>query len=47
LPTPPADFLSKFFITFKSCGHLDNKHSVFGSVVGGLDILSKLEAVPV
>mmetsp|Transcript_59351 Transcript_59351/g.87020 ORF Transcript_59351/g.87020 Transcript_59351/m.87020 type:complete len:586 (-) Transcript_59351:44-1801(-) len=36
---------SQFFITFKSCGHLDNKHSVFGSVVGGLDILARLEAI--
>jgi len=36
---------SQFFITFKSCGHLDNKHSVFGSVVGGLEVLSRLEKI--
>lgn len=36
---------SQFFITFRSCQHLDNKHSVFGRVVGGLDILSVIEAV--
>ncbi|CCF73722.1 peptidyl-prolyl cis-trans isomerase-like 2 [Babesia microti strain RI] len=34
---------SQFFITFKSCQHLDRKHSVFGKVVGGLDVLAKFE----
>ena len=33
----------QFFITYKSCGHLDRKHSVFGKVVGGLEILRRLE----
>ena len=32
------------FITFRSCPHLDNKHTVFGKVVGGLDVLSKIES---
>jgi peptidyl-prolyl cis-trans isomerase-like protein 2 len=36
---------SQFFITFKACPHLDNKHSVFGKVVGGLHILSEMEQV--
>ncbi|EFJ52025.1 hypothetical protein VOLCADRAFT_56137, partial [Volvox carteri f. nagariensis] len=36
---------SQFFITFKSCRHLDFKHSVFGRVVGGLDVLSAMEKV--
>ncbi|TPX35344.1 hypothetical protein SmJEL517_g02262 [Synchytrium microbalum] len=37
---------SQFFITYKSCTHLDNKHTVFGKVVGGLETLSKIERVP-
>ncbi|GLC33403.1 hypothetical protein PLESTB_000071800 [Pleodorina starrii] len=37
---------SQFFVTFKSCRHLDFKHSVFGRVVGGLDVLSAMERVP-
>jgi len=36
---------SQFFITFRSCKHLDRKHTVFGKLVGGLATLSKLEAV--
>lgn len=36
---------SQFFITFKECKHLDNKHSVFGRVVGGMNILDKMENV--
>lgn len=30
---------SQFFVSLKSCQHLDNKHSVFGRVVGGLKLL--------
>lgn len=41
------DFLScSSFITFKPCTHLDGKHTVFGKVVGGMDVLDKLEMVP-
>lgn len=36
----------QFFITYKSCPHLNRKHSVFGKVIGGLDVLRRLEQVP-
>ncbi|XP_055340132.1 RING-type E3 ubiquitin-protein ligase PPIL2-like isoform X2 [Paramacrobiotus metropolitanus] len=38
---------SQFFIIFRPQKHLDGKHSVFGRVVGGLDVLAKLEQIPV
>ncbi|CEG69871.1 Putative Peptidyl-prolyl cis-trans isomerase-like 2 [Rhizopus microsporus] len=38
---------SQFFITYAAAPHLDGQHTVFGKVVGGLDVLAKLEAVPV
>lgn len=34
------------FITFRSCKHLDRKHTIFGRVVGGLDVLTALESLP-
>jgi peptidyl-prolyl cis-trans isomerase-like protein 2 len=37
----------QFFITFQSCDHLDNKHSVFGVVVDGINILKEWEQIPV
>lgn len=37
---------SQFFITYKSAPHLDGKHSVFGRVVGGIETLSRMEAIP-
>lgn len=37
---------SQFFITYRPCTHLDKKHTIFGRVVGGLDVLNKMEAVP-
>ena len=36
----------QFYITFKSAPHLDRKHTVFGRVVGGLDVLRAIEQVP-
>jgi cyclophilin family peptidyl-prolyl cis-trans isomerase len=37
---------SQFFVTFRATPHLDNKHTVFGTLVGGEDVLTKLEQVP-
>ena len=38
---------SQFFITFRSCPHLDRKHTIFGKVVGGMATLSEFEKVAV
>jgi peptidyl-prolyl cis-trans isomerase-like protein 2 len=37
---------SQFFVLYRPAKHLDNKHTIFGKVVGGLDVLAKMEAVP-
>jgi peptidyl-prolyl cis-trans isomerase-like protein 2 len=37
---------SQFFITYRPAKHLDRKHTIFGRVVDGLDVLAKLEDVP-
>jgi cyclophilin family peptidyl-prolyl cis-trans isomerase len=36
----------QFFMTFKSCNHLDRKHSIFGNVIDGTDLLTTMEKVP-
>ncbi|KAF5384974.1 hypothetical protein D9615_001421 [Tricholomella constricta] len=38
---------SQFYITFKAAPHLDKKHTVFGKLVGGEDVLDLLEKLPV
>ncbi|EGO05203.1 hypothetical protein SERLA73DRAFT_174204 [Serpula lacrymans var. lacrymans S7.3] len=37
---------SQFYFTFKATPHLDNKHTVFGKLVGGEDVLDLLENLP-
>ncbi|EUC56374.1 peptidyl-prolyl cis-trans isomerase, cyclophilin-type protein [Rhizoctonia solani AG-3 Rhs1AP] len=37
---------SQFFLTFKPTPHLDGKHTVFGKLVGGEDVLDAMESVP-
>ncbi|XP_026678012.1 RING-type E3 ubiquitin-protein ligase PPIL2 [Diaphorina citri] len=43
----PNTNTSQFFITYRSCNHLDGKHTVFGKMVGGMDTLSAIEKVEV
>ncbi len=43
----PGSATSSFFIVLARTPALDNRYSVFGRVVAGLDVLEKIEAVPV
>ena len=36
---------SQFYITYRSCKHLDNKHTIFGKLVGGMETLDAIERV--
>lgn len=37
---------SQFYVTFRATSNLDGKHTVFGKLVGGEDILDALEKLP-
>ncbi|SMB96082.1 peptidylprolyl isomerase [Deinococcus hopiensis] len=41
----PATNGSQFFITFTATPHLDGRHTVFGRVVEGLDVLDRLTRI--
>lgn len=43
----PRTNTSQFFITFRPVPHLDGKHTVFGKLVGGEDVLDRIEKCPV
>ncbi|KAJ3268187.1 Peptidyl-prolyl cis-trans isomerase cyp8 [Terramyces sp. JEL0728] len=36
---------SQFFISYAKALHLDNKHTLFGKLVGGMEVLNTLEAI--
>ena len=38
---------SQFFVCFAPAPHLDGKNTVFGRVIGGEDVLTRIEAVEV
>ncbi|KAK9474178.1 peptidyl-prolyl cis-trans isomerase-like 2 [Dipodascopsis tothii] len=38
---------SQFFITYRATRHLDRKHTIFGRVVGGMDVLDRMELAQV
>lgn len=37
---------SQWYITFRATPHLENKHTVFGKLVGGEEVLDTLEKLP-
>lgn len=44
--TDECYYRSQFYVTFKATPNLDNKHTVFGKLVGGDDVLDALEKLP-
>lgn len=47
IPISSQDSRSQWYVTFRATPHLDKKHTVFGKLVGGEDVLDALEALPV
>ena len=45
-PVVTTLYRSQFYITFKPAPNLDKKHTVFGKLVGGEDVLYTLEKLP-
>ncbi|KAK4685334.1 peptidyl-prolyl cis-trans isomerase-like 2, partial [Tremellales sp. Uapishka_1] len=43
----PRSNTSQFFVTFRENPHLDGKHTVFGKLVGGEEVLNAIERLPV
>lgn len=43
----PNSNSSQFFITYRSCKHLDGKHTIFGKLVGGFETLTQIEKIEV
>ncbi|XP_063709746.1 RING-type E3 ubiquitin-protein ligase PPIL2 [Culicoides brevitarsis] len=43
----PSTNGSQFYITFRSCKHLDGKHTIFGKLVGGNEVLTEMERIEV
>jgi peptidyl-prolyl cis-trans isomerase-like 2 len=43
----PGTNRRQFFVTFKTCSHLDRKHTVFGAVVDGKEALARWETIPI
>jgi len=41
----PDSNKSQFYITYRSCKHLDGKHTIFGKLVGGMETLNVLERI--
>ena len=39
-------YRSQWYLTFKATPNLDKKHTVFGKLVGGEDVLDALEKIP-
>jgi len=36
---------SQFFLTYRACPHLNQKHTIFGQLVGGMSTLDKMEMI--